>query len=97
MRAWLPKGISGSFQIVDCLQRGSDDPVPLSNVGVLWMSRHSVPFRDVPSETLSHLLDPHSTLIMALTRVASASTANGLVIISIPGSRKPFASVAFSA
>ena len=35
--------------------------------------------------------------IMSRVRVASASTAKGVVIISIPGSRKPFAIVVFSA
>lgn len=35
--------------------------------------------------------------IMSRIRVASASTANGLVIIAMPGSRKPFATAAFSA
>lgn len=42
----------------------------------------------------SHLGQP---AIMPRMRVASASIANGFVIISIPGSRNPLAIVAFSA
>ena len=38
----------------------------------------------------------HASIISRI-RMARASTANGFVIISIPGSRKPFAMVAFSA
>lgn len=35
--------------------------------------------------------------MIARMRLANTSIAKGLVIISMPGSRKPFASVAFSA